>query len=44
MENNAENMKDWLRNPKAVRPDTLMPNMGLSDEEIEILIEYFKTI
>lgn len=44
MENNPENLKDWLRNPKSVKPDTMMPNTGLTDEEIEILIQYFDTI
>jgi cytochrome c2 len=37
----TNNLKKWLQNPKSVKPDTMMPNTGLSDEEIEILIQYF---
>ena len=44
LKNNPENMKVWLKNPKSVMPGTMMPNMGLTDEEIEVLIVYFDTI
>jgi cytochrome c2 len=41
MKYSTKNMEKWLKNPKAVKPDTMMPNTGLSDEEIEILIQFF---
>ena len=44
LENNTENLKVWLKNPIAVKPNTLMPNMGLSDQEIDILIKFFDTL
>jgi len=44
LENNQENMKAWLKNPDSIKPGTLMPNTGLTDEEVEILIRYFNTI
>ena len=43
-ENTPENLREWLSNPKKVLPSTMMPNMGLSDEEITVLIAFFKTI
>ena len=44
MENNAENLKEWLKNPKSIKSGTLMPNMGLTDDEIRIVIEYLNTL
>ena len=44
LENNAENMRLWLTNPKSINPATLMPNMGLTDEEVQIVIEYLNTL
>jgi len=34
----------WLRNPKAVRPDTPMPNFRLSDSEIDAIIRYLDSV
>ena len=44
VENNAENLKKWLKNPQSIKSETLMPNMGLTDEEIKIVIEYLNTL
>lgn len=44
LENSPENLRRWLQNPKAVLSSTMMPNLGLSDEEIEVLIEFFQTL
>jgi cytochrome c2 len=33
-------LQAWLRNPKAVKGNTAMPNFHLSDSEIEALIAY----
>ena len=44
LKNSPENMKAWLKNPKSMKSGTMMPNTGLTDEELEILIQYFDTI
>jgi len=44
LQNNTKNLKAWLKNPKSIKPGTLMPNMGLSDEEIEIVVKYLNTL
>lgn len=36
----AEFLRLWLRDPAQVRPQTLMPNLELSDREIEALIVF----
>ena len=35
-----EFVRQWLRDPGAVRPGTEMPNLNLSDEETEALIAF----
>ena len=44
LKNNPENLKAWLSNPGSVKPGTVMPRSGITDEEIDIVIEYFKKI
>ncbi|RMG61695.1 MAG: hypothetical protein D6715_13075 [Calditrichaeota bacterium] len=34
----------WLRNPKAVKPATAMPNFHLSDYEIDAIIAYLEAL
>ena len=44
LENNAENMDRWLRDPAAVKPGALMPNLQLSDEDIRSLTAYLSSL
>jgi len=44
LKNTPENMKAWLMNPGSVKSGTVMPNLGLTDEDADIMIEYFKKI
>jgi cytochrome c oxidase subunit II len=37
---NAEFLRQWLRDPPAMRPQTRMPNLNLSEQEIEELIAF----
>ncbi|MCB8987483.1 MAG: hypothetical protein H6661_07005 [Ardenticatenaceae bacterium] len=30
----------WLHDPASVKPETVMPNLGLSSDEIETLIQF----
>lgn len=43
-ENNAQNLADWLRDPPALKPGSLMPNLGLTDEEIRYIVAYLQTL
>ena len=40
LENTPENLRDWLKNPKRILPSTMMPNLGLEDAEIEVLVKF----
>lgn len=33
-------VRTWLKDPQAVRPQTMMPNLALDDDEIEALIAF----
>lgn len=39
----AENIKKWLKDPPAVKSDTQMPNLALTDAEIEALTQLMLT-
>jgi cytochrome c oxidase subunit II len=41
---NGEGIKRWLRNPQAVKPGNLMPNLNLSDSDIEALAAYLQSL
>ena len=44
LKNNAENLTKWLANPAELKPGTFMPNLELTEREIEALIEYLGTL
>ena len=44
LKNNAENLTQWLANPAELKPGTFMPNLELTEREIEALIEYLGTL
>jgi cytochrome c2 len=37
---NAEFLRTWLKDPRAIRPNTWMPNLELKKDEIEALIAF----
>ena len=43
-ENNEANLADWLRDPPAVKPGSLMPDYGLTEEQIEVLVAYLMSL
>jgi len=40
LDNTEENLEEWIRDPNAVKPGTLMPKVELTDEEIDQLAKY----
>lgn len=44
MENNAENLAAWLRNPQAIKPNAKMPNLNLSEQDIGYMVAYLLTL
>ena len=42
--NNKKDLTAWLANPAAIKPGTFMPNLELTEEEIDALIEYLGSL
>jgi cytochrome c oxidase subunit 2 len=40
----GNNLKRWLRNPQAVKPGNLMPNLNLSDADVNALAAYLESL
>ncbi len=39
-----ENMRQWLREPASIKPGSQMPNLNLTEEQIDALIAYLGTL
>ena len=39
-----EDLKKWILNPPALKPGTLMPNVGLTDDEATKIVAYLETL
>lgn len=44
LDNTAENLAAWLRDPVATKPGSLMPVIGLSEEEVAALVAYLQSL
>ncbi|GBD32446.1 Cytochrome c oxidase subunit 2 [bacterium HR33] len=42
--NDSANLARWLRDPKAIKPGSKMPAIGLSTDEIEALVAYLRRL
>jgi cytochrome c oxidase subunit 2 len=44
VENTEENLVQWLANPESVKPGAKMPDVGLTQDQIESIIAYLQTL
>jgi cytochrome c oxidase subunit 2 len=42
--NNPDELRRWIRDPQEVKPGNLMPNMQLSDDQIDRVVAYLSTL
>jgi len=42
--NTAENLRAWVRDPQHIKPGALMPNMQLSDAELDQVVVYLASL
>ncbi len=43
-ENTPENLRKWLRDPNSIKDGCLMPNMMLTEEQIDLLVGFLTTL
>lgn len=43
-ENNEEWLEEWLRDPQGMKPGTPMPQVGLTEQEMDDLIQYLRSL
>lgn len=41
---NEANLTRWITNPPAVKPGTLMPNLGLSEQQVHDIVQWLLTL
>lgn len=44
LSNTPEHLTRWLQNPLEVKPGSLMPNLGLTEAEIAVLVAYLQSL
>ena len=42
--NTPENLRLWIKDPSAIKPGSLMPAMGLNDQDLNALTAYLETL
>jgi cytochrome c oxidase subunit 2 len=42
--NTADNLRLWVRDPQKIKVGCLMPNMQMTDQEVELLVAYLQTL
>jgi cytochrome c oxidase subunit 2 len=43
-DNNAQNLRTWLKDPPTSKPGSLMPNLGLNEHELDVLVAYLQSL
>jgi cytochrome c oxidase subunit 2 len=44
LERTPANVRLWLKDPPAVKPGSIMPNLGLNDHELDVLVAYLQSL
>jgi cytochrome c oxidase subunit II len=44
LENTAGDLRTWLHDPPAIKPGSIMPNLGLNDHELDVLVAYLQSL
>jgi cytochrome c oxidase subunit 2 len=44
MDNTPQNLKRWLQDPQGVKVGSKMPNLGVSDQNADLLVTYLRSL
>ena len=42
--NDEQNLRSWLKDPQTLKPGCLMPNMQLTDNQVDAILAYLRTL
>ena len=42
--NTVENLRAWVKDPQAIKPGNLMPNMQLNSQELDEVVTYLASL
>jgi cytochrome c oxidase subunit 2 len=42
--NTVDNLRAWIRDPQAIKPGNLMPNMQLNPRELDAVVTYLASL
>ena len=42
--NNRQELREWIKDPQQLKPGNLMPNMQLTDKELDQVVSYLLTL
>jgi cytochrome c oxidase subunit 2 len=43
-ESTPQNLRAWLKDPPAVKPGSIMPNLNLNEQELDVLVAYLQSL
>jgi cytochrome c oxidase subunit 2 len=44
LENTPQELRTWLKDPPAIKPGSVMPNLGLNDHDLDVLVAYLQSL
>lgn len=44
LDNTTEHLQQWIKNPQAVKPRALMPNLGLNQEQLDAVTAFLQSL
>jgi cytochrome c oxidase subunit 2 len=44
LDNTTQNLRVWLKDPPKEKPGSIMPNLGLNDHELDVLVAYLQSL
>jgi cytochrome c oxidase subunit II len=44
LQNTPQELRAWLKDPPGIKPGSIMPNLGLNDHELDVLVAYLQSL
>jgi cytochrome c oxidase subunit II len=44
LENTPQELRAWLKDPPGIKPGSIMPDLGLNDHELDVLVAYLQSL